>query len=200
MHKQTSYQVGTNFGSSPAILTWSISSWKGATTHHPKIKSHSHKITADGHAAHFHWQFWCSEINICPSMPNSEFQFFTSKVWSIWGIPLGGECWKMEKQPDATPWQCALSHLPYSATLFVEEPNSTIPSAPVFSRSCSVWPLALPQDPRWSSKVIICLLGNSTECNNRSHSPTKRGLKKGCFQEWKQVSIWRSAVLWAWPG
>ena len=38
--------------------------------------------------------------------------------------------------------------------------------------------------PKMELKVTICLLGNSTECNNRSHSPTTRGLKKGCFQEW----------------
>jgi hypothetical protein len=41
-------------------------------------------------------------------------------------------------------------------------------------------------------KVIICLLGNSTECNNRSHSPTTRGLKKGCFQEW--TNCWSRLV------
>lgn len=102
-----------------------------------------HKITTDRHAAHFYWQFWCSEITTCPCRPHGKFWFSHWRSEVHKGLHFVEKAGKTEKQMDPTQ-QCALSHLPYSATLVAEQPNSNHPSATVRSTPRSMWPLALP--------------------------------------------------------
>jgi len=89
--------------------------------------------------------------------------------------------WRNNQIPHHDNMPCHTSHMVQHFLL-----KNQIPPSPQLLHSQDLLHVTSGSAPRpkMELKVIICLLGNSTECNNRSHSPTTQGLKKGCFQEW----------------
>jgi hypothetical protein len=134
----------------------------GMSTCHQERKSCSHKIEAEDHADYFFLELGCGEPRLCPCKTNSEFCFLYQSSEVFVQCHSAQQDRKMRKQSDTAPLQCTLSHLPQSAAVFGEEPNSHNPTPP-YSPNLTLFNI-------WFFLSLRIGHPNSTDQDSKSHN------------------------------
>jgi hypothetical protein len=137
-------------------------------------------------------QWKCGPSLHCPDI-RSVFDYWTGRQ-NLLLLHIGSEHFetagKMKKQLYYASWHYTMWHLPHSAEVVGEDPNSNHP------------PLAVPETQDWAWMPLSCVCSkNSKECDSRPHSHTKTATR-GASWNGRTVGaiMYMLRPVWWWLG